>query len=73
MHVYYLTDNAGLPAAFLMEGLEEAGGIMVFGTLDGENFSTYKVGNECEDIDPHLMLKIMKKVLPSKIEKLSHI
>lgn len=56
-----------------MEDLEEANGIMVFGTLDGENFSTYKVGNELEDIDPHLMLKIMKKILPTKIERINHI
>jgi len=37
-----------------MEDLQEAGGMMVFGTLDGENLTTYKVGNECDDIDPHL-------------------
>jgi L-2-hydroxyglutarate oxidase LhgO len=46
IHCYYLHENQGLPCAFLMEGLEEANGIMVFGTVDGENFSTYKVGNE---------------------------
>jgi glycine/D-amino acid oxidase-like deaminating enzyme len=56
-----------------MEDLEEASGMMVFGTLDGDNLSTYKVGNECDDIDPHLMLKIMRKVLPSKIERVVHI
>lgn len=56
-----------------MEDLEEANGIMVFGTLDGDNFSTYKVGNELEDADPLLMLKIMKVVLPSKIERIDHV
>lgn len=70
--MYYLNENAGLPAAFLMEDLEESGGIMVFGTLDGPDFKQYKVGNECDDIDPHLMIKIMKRILPSKIEQLSH-
>ena len=73
IHCYYLNDNVDLPAAFLMEDLIEASGMMVFGTLDGENHSTYKVGNECEDIDPHLMLKIMKTILPSKIPKIDHI
>jgi hypothetical protein len=33
---------------------------MVFGTLDGEDFSKYKVGNELEDVDPHKMLEIME-------------
>ena len=56
-----------------MEGLEESNGIIVFGTVDGENFSTYKVGNECDDIDPHLMLKIMKKIMPSKIRNIDHV
>ncbi|CDW89687.1 n-methyltryptophan oxidase [Stylonychia lemnae] len=55
INCFYLSDNVNLPTAFLMEDLEEAGGIMVFGTIDGENFSTYKVGNECDDIDPHLI------------------
>lgn len=59
IHCYYLDDNIGLPAAFLFEGLKATKEIMVFGTLDGEGFTKYKVGNECENIDPHLMLSII--------------
>ena len=40
---------------------------MVFGTLDGENHSTYKLGHELEEIDPHKMIEIMEEILPSKI------
>ena len=46
---------------------------MVFGTLDGDGFTKYKVGNECDDIDTHLMLKILETVLPSKIPKITHV
>ena len=72
IHCYYLNDNKNLPAAFLMEDLPETKGIMVFGTLDGENFSKYKVGNELNE-DPHLMLTIMKKIMPSKIKTIDHV
>ena len=34
----------GLPDCFLMEDYEATNGIMVFGTLDGDDFSTYKMG-----------------------------
>jgi hypothetical protein len=67
IHCYYLEDNKDLPTAFLMEGLKSANGIMVFGTVDGPNFEKYKVGNELEDTDPHLMLQIMDEILPSKV------
>jgi hypothetical protein len=40
---------------------------MVFGTVDGEDFTKYKVGNECDDLDPHLQLRIMEKIMPSKV------
>lgn len=56
-----------------MEDLEEANGIMVFGTVDGEGLTKYKVGNECDDIDPHLMLRIMKKIMPAKIKSIDHV
>ncbi len=46
---------------------------MVFGTVDGPDFQTYKVGNECDDLDPHLQLKVMQKIMPTKIEKISHV
>jgi hypothetical protein len=54
IHCYYLTERAGLPTSFLLEGLKETNGIMVFGTVDGDGFQKYKVGNECDDLDPHL-------------------
>ena len=73
VHCYYMEDSKDLPAAFLMEDLLQSKGIMVFGTLDGDNFSKYKVGNELEDIDPHLMLAILKLIMPSKIPDISHI
>jgi len=59
IHCYYLDNARDLPAAFLFEGLKATNGIMVFGTVDGEDFTKYKVGNECDDVDPHLQLKIM--------------
>lgn len=46
---------------------------MVFGTVDGDDFTKYKVGNECDDLDPHLQLQIMRNIMPSKIEKITHI
>ena len=54
INCYYLADKKDLPTAFLLEGLKETNGIMVFGTIDGPNYETYKVGNECDDLDPHL-------------------
>lgn len=73
VHCYYLDDSRDLPPAFLMEDLLETKGIMVFGTLDGDNFKSYKVGNELQEVDPHLMLAIMKLIMPSKINKINHI
>lgn len=46
---------------------------MVFGTLDGDGFTKYKVGNETANVDPHLMLDIMKDILPSKLSKITHV
>ena len=56
-----------------MEDLEEANGLLIWGTLDGEDFKSYKVGDDFENPDPHLMLKIMKKILPSKIERINSV
>lgn len=61
-----------MPPCFLLEDLHETNGIMVFGTLDGDNFSKYKIGNEFSE-DPHLMLKVMKLLFPTKIEKITHV
>lgn len=46
---------------------------MVFGTIDGPDFNTYKCGNECDDLDPHLQLKVMQTIMPTKIEKITHV
>lgn len=73
IHCYYLDSVKDLPAAFLFEGLRATNGIMVFGTLDGEDFTKYKVGNECDDVDPHLQLKIMQEIMPSKIPSITHV
>jgi hypothetical protein len=63
-----------MPPAFLMEGLKEANEKIVFGTLEGPNFTEYKLGNECDDsTDPHIMLKILRTILPSKIDKITHV
>jgi len=62
-----------MPTCFLLEGLKETDGIMVFGTIDGPDYKTYKVGNECDDLDPHLQLRVMQAILPSKIEKITHV
>jgi len=67
-----LDNNEGLPAAFLLEDLVETKGIMVFGTLDGDNFSKYKMGNEFNE-DPHLMLSVMRLLFPTKIDKITHV
>jgi glycine/D-amino acid oxidase-like deaminating enzyme len=56
-----------------MDDLEEADGLLVWGTLDGENFENYKIGDDFATPDPHQMLRVMKKILPSKIEKISNI
>ena len=48
-----LNSNKGMPDCFLMEDLQETKGVMVFGTVDGEDFTKYKVGNELNE-DPHL-------------------
>ena len=58
VNCYYLNDHKDLPDAFLFEGLKATNEIMVFGTLDGDDFSKYKIGNESENSDPHLMLSI---------------
>ena len=50
-----LDDPSHLPASFLVEDLKEASNNIVFGTLEGEGFTKYKVGNEVNE-DPHLML-----------------
>jgi len=42
---------------------------MVFGTIDGEDFTKYKIGNELNE-DPHLMLTVMSKLFPSLVERL---
>ncbi len=73
IHCYYLQENKDLPNAFLLEGLKETNGVMVFGTVDGEGFTQYKVGNECEDLDPHLQLRVMQTIMPSKVERITHI
>jgi hypothetical protein len=67
INCYYLAEKKNLPTAFLLEGLKETNGIMVFGTIDGPEFNTYKVGNECDDLDPHLQLRVMQAVMPTKI------
>jgi glycine/D-amino acid oxidase-like deaminating enzyme len=67
-----LEDNKDLPDAFLIEDVAETNGLMVFGTIDGPDFTKYKIGNEFND-DPHLMLTVMKKLFPSKIQKISHV
>ena len=67
VNCFYLEDSKDLPPTFLLEGLKESNEIMIFGTLDGPTFQQYKVGNECDEMDAHLMLKIMKLILPSKI------
>ena len=67
-----LNDNKGLPDAFLIEDVAETNGLMVFGTLDGPDFTKYKIGNEFND-DPHLMLTVMKKMFPSKIHTITHV
>ena len=59
IHCYILNDRIGLPDCFLLEGYHETNGIMIFGTIEGEGFTQYKVGNEL-NADPHLMLKLMK-------------
>jgi len=66
IHCYYLDDNKGLPDCFLIEDIPDTNGLMVFGTIDGEDFTKYKVGNEYNE-DPHLMLTVMKKLLPTKV------
>jgi glycine/D-amino acid oxidase-like deaminating enzyme len=73
IHCYYLSENKHLPNAFLLEGLKETNGVMVFGTVDGDDFTKYKVGNECEDLDPHLQLRVMQQIMPSKVERITHI
>jgi glycine/D-amino acid oxidase-like deaminating enzyme len=55
-----------------MEDYPDTNNIMIFGTLEGEDFSKYKMGNEM-NADPHLQLKIMKKLFPSSIPKIDHI
>ena len=72
MHIYYLSDNEGLPAAFLLEDLPDTNGLIIFGTLDGEGLTKYKIGNEL-NTDPHLMLQVFKKLFPSKIDKITHL
>jgi len=36
-----------------MEDFSDTNGIMIFGTLDGDNFNNYKIGNEL-NTDLHL-------------------
>ncbi len=50
----------------------ETNGIMVFGTVDGEGHGKYKIGNELNE-DPHLMLSVMKILMPSKLDKITHV
>jgi glycine/D-amino acid oxidase-like deaminating enzyme len=45
---------------------------MVFGTVEGDGFGKYKIGNELNE-DPHLMLKVMKVLFPTKIDKITHV
>lgn len=45
---------------------------MVFGTLEGEDFSQYKIGNEVNS-DTHLMLDIAKKLFPTKINQIGNV
>jgi len=45
---------------------------MVFGTVDGDDFTKYKVGNELNE-DPHLMLTVMSKLFPSLIPNITHV
>jgi len=61
-----------MPDCFLLEDLQETKGVMVFGTVDGDDFTKYKVGNELND-DPHLMLTVMNKLFPSLIDKITHV
>ena len=55
INIYYLSDNHGLPACFLLEDMPDTNNLIVFGTLDGEGLTKYKIGNEL-NTDPHLML-----------------
>lgn len=50
-----------------MEGLKETNEIMVFGTLDGEGLTKFKIGNELNN-DAHLMLEVFKKCFPKKLD-----
>ena len=57
MSVFFIEDGSGLPPAFLMEDLKECNKIPIYGTLDGEGFTKYKICNEMNN-DTHLMLEI---------------
>ena len=72
VHIYYLSDNEGLPACFLIEDLPDTNNLIVFGTLDGEGLTKFKIGNEL-NTDPHLMLQVFKKLFPSKLDKITHL
>lgn len=45
---------------------------MIYGTLEGANLDMYKVGNEY-DTDTHLMLNVIRQILPDKLSKISHL
>lgn len=68
INTYYLDNNKDLPPCFIIEGMPESNGEMVFGTLEGENFEKYKVGHELHNnFDLHKMTDIMEIVMPTKI------
>jgi len=68
-----MVDNRiGMPDCFLLEDLKDTNGIMVFGTMEGENFDRYKIGNELNS-DPHLMLNVMKLLFPTLIKGITHV
>ena len=55
-----------------MEDLKESNKVMVFGTVDGDGFTRYKIANEL-NCDAHLMLRIFKSIFPSKLESISFV
>lgn len=62
-----------MPPAFIMEGCPGFDGQDVFGLLDGEDLSMYKMGYEGGTHDASIVLNMIKSIAPEKYAQIQHI